>query len=70
MNEIGSTHKRCADRNHLPLVPRLYDWGIDSFDRITEPVEVAGYQFVVWELLVEDIEELHQSRRYVFRHAQ
>jgi hypothetical protein len=59
------TYKWCRDRNHLPLVPCLDHRRIQTLDRIAQLVEVTADQLVVWELLIQRKEELHQARGYV-----
>jgi len=58
-------YQRSGDGYHLPFIPRLYNRRIDALDRIAQFVEVTADQLVIRKLVVQHIEELHQSRGYV-----
>lgn len=68
--EDVETHKRRRNRNHLPLVPRLNHRCIQTLYRIAQLVEVTANQLMIWELLIERVEELHQPCGYIFRLTQ
>ena len=63
------TYKRRGDRDHLSLVPSLHNWSVDAFDCVTKLMEITADQLVIWEFLVQRVEELHQSCGDVLRHA-
>lgn len=53
-------HQGSRHRHHTPLVPGLDDRGVEALDGLRKPVKVGGDKTVGWEVLLEDIEELHE----------
>lgn len=68
--EKGETHEQRRHGHRAALIPRLHDRRVDAGDRAEEGVKVRGQQPVGGEVLVQDVEELHQSGGDVFRHRQ
>lgn len=63
-----TAYKRRRDRHRAPLVPRLHHRRIDAFDSIGQGVKITCHQPMQGEIGTENIEKLHQSRRYILRH--
>ncbi len=61
------TYKRCRDWYSPSLVPRLNDRSINAPDGIREGVKVADDEFVGGEVVVQDLEEIHESNGKILR---
>ena len=57
--EVALKHHRRADRDCPALISCLYDWRVVAWCGLSEGVEVGCHQSVCWEVVVEDVEELH-----------
>ena len=67
---MGGAYKSRRNSNGPSFVSRLYNRAIDSLDRLWKFMEIGGEDAVGREVIVQNIEELHQSRRNVFRLCQ
>ena len=52
------------------LVPRLHHGRVDAFDGVGQGVEIGNEELVLGEIVLQDVEEVHQPRGYVLRHRQ
>lgn len=53
-----------------PLVPRLHDGTGVSRNPSGQFVEVASNELMLWEVITQRIEELHETGRYILRYCQ
>ena len=52
------------------LIPRLHHGRVDAFDGVGQGVEIGNEELVLGEVVLQDVEEVHQPRGYVLRHRQ
>lgn len=70
--KIPLVHERCADLHVPPLIACLHNWSIEPGYRVRgrEGIKVCDDEPVGGEVGRENVEELHEPRRKVFRDCQ